>query len=104
MKEKIFELYEKFKHLDFCIGDKEWCGKDVGYNIAREMWLEIKKLRDEVLDIGGRWEKQIEYEEKLKEKQNERKTKSRIVKSDKKTYKFSVPTRFWEKAINEFSK
>lgn len=42
------EIYEKFKHLDTCLGDPEWGNEGEGsaiYGIAGEMWRAIKEAR-----------------------------------------------------------
>jgi hypothetical protein len=42
------EVYEKFKHLDQCLSDTEWCnsGTQAIYGIAGEMWRAIKQGKD----------------------------------------------------------
>jgi hypothetical protein len=41
----ITEVYEKFKHLDVCLSDIEWCnaGGAAIYGIAGEMWRASKE-------------------------------------------------------------
>ena len=42
------EVYEKFKHLDGCLSDTEWCTSGEGaaiYAIAGELWLAVKEAR-----------------------------------------------------------
>jgi hypothetical protein len=42
------EVYEKFKHLDQCLSDTEWCnsGTQAIYGIAGEMWRAIKQAKE----------------------------------------------------------
>jgi hypothetical protein len=49
MTDPLDEVYEKFKHLDGCLGDPEWCEGGDGspiYGIAGEMWRAIKEARE----------------------------------------------------------
>jgi hypothetical protein len=42
------EVYERYKHLDVCLSDLEWCKSGEGaaiYAIAGEMWRAIKEAR-----------------------------------------------------------
>jgi len=46
MTDPLTEVYEKFKHLDKCLSDTEWCEGGEGsaiYGIAGEMWRAIKE-------------------------------------------------------------
>ena len=48
MGDPLDEVYEKFKHLDKCLSDSEWCEGGEGsaiYGIAGEMWRAIKEAR-----------------------------------------------------------
>ena len=38
----IHEVYEKYKHLDRCLSDKEWAGEDFKYSIIADLWEAIK--------------------------------------------------------------
>jgi len=43
------EVYERYKHLDGCLSDPEWCKSGEGaaiYAIAGEMWRAIKAARE----------------------------------------------------------
>jgi hypothetical protein len=43
------EVYERYKHLDTCLSDPEWCESGEGspiYTIAGEMWRAIKSARE----------------------------------------------------------
>jgi hypothetical protein len=43
------EVYERYKHLDTCLSDPEWCKSGDGaaiYAIAGEMWRAIKAARE----------------------------------------------------------
>ena len=45
----IDEAYEKYKHLDGCLSDPEWCTSGEGapiYAIAGELWRAVKEARD----------------------------------------------------------
>jgi hypothetical protein len=49
MSDQITEVYEKFKHLDMCLSDTEWCKSGEGsaiYGIAGEMWRAIKETKE----------------------------------------------------------
>ena len=48
MTDPLDEVYEKFKHLDGCLSDTEWCnaGGSAIYGIAGEMWRAIKEARE----------------------------------------------------------
>ena len=49
MTDPLNEVYEKFKHLDKCLSDTEWCEGGEGsaiYGIAGEMWRAIKEVRE----------------------------------------------------------
>jgi hypothetical protein len=46
----IDEAYEKFKHLDKCLSDPEWCTSGEGaaiYAIAGELWRAVKEARNQ---------------------------------------------------------
>lgn len=48
------EVYEKFKHLDVCLGDTGWCGavNNVAiYGIAGELWRAIKESHNKSYQI-----------------------------------------------------
>ena len=41
-------VYEKYKHLDSCLSDPEWCTSGEGaaiYAIAGELWRAVKEAR-----------------------------------------------------------
>jgi len=43
------EVYEKFKYLDECLSDTDWCeggGGSAIYGIAGEMWRAIKTAQE----------------------------------------------------------
>jgi hypothetical protein len=43
-------VYEKFKHLDGCLSDPEWCTSGEGaaiYAIAGELWRAVKEAREQ---------------------------------------------------------
>lgn len=45
----IDAVYEKFKHLDGCLSDPEWCKSGDGaaiYAIAGELWRAVKEARN----------------------------------------------------------
>jgi len=49
MTDHLTEVYEKFKHLDTCLSDTEWCEGGEGsaiYGIAGEMWRAIKETKE----------------------------------------------------------
>ena len=44
------DVYEKFKHLDGCLSDPEWCTSGEGaaiYAIAGELWRAVKEARNQ---------------------------------------------------------
>ena len=47
------DVYEKFKHLDGCLSDPEWCTSGEGaaiYAIAGELWRAVKGARENPCD------------------------------------------------------
>jgi hypothetical protein len=49
MTSPLDEVYEKYKHLDGCLSDPEWCTSGEGaaiYAIAGELWNAVKEARD----------------------------------------------------------
>ena len=44
----IEEVYEKYKHLDGCLGDPEWCKASSGpaWMLAGELWRAVKEARE----------------------------------------------------------
>lgn len=50
MTSPLNAVYEKFKHLDSCLSDPEWCTSGEGaaiYAIAGELWRAVKEARDQ---------------------------------------------------------
>ena len=48
MTSPLNAVYEKFKHLDSCLSDPEWCTSGEGaaiYAIAGELWRAVKEER-----------------------------------------------------------
>jgi len=45
-------VYEKYKHLDGCLSDTEWCNAGIGaiYPIAGELWRAVKEARENPCD------------------------------------------------------
>lgn len=43
----IQEAYEKYKHLDACLSDKEWVGHNFKYSILYDLWQTIKTVAKE---------------------------------------------------------
>ena len=42
------EAYEKYKHLDQCLSDREWAGDDFKYSIISDLWEAIKTFVETV--------------------------------------------------------
>jgi hypothetical protein len=47
MTSPLDTVYDKYKHLDFCLSDPEWCrgGSAAIYAIAGELWRAVKEAR-----------------------------------------------------------
>ena len=48
MTSPLDTVYEKYKHLDKCLSDPEWCTSGEGaaiYAIAGELWRAVKEAR-----------------------------------------------------------
>ena len=49
MTSPLETVYEKYKHLDKCLSDPEWCriseGQIAIYAIAGELWRAVKEAR-----------------------------------------------------------
>lgn len=45
----IQEVYEKYKHLDICLSDKEWVGDNFKYSILYDLWQTIKTMASELV-------------------------------------------------------
>lgn len=50
MTDPLSEVYEKYKHLDQCLSDPDWCNSGESpaiYSIAGELWRAIKAAREQ---------------------------------------------------------
>jgi len=54
MTSPLEPVYEKYKHLDRCLSDPEWCTSGEGaaiYAIAGELWRAVKEAREQQQEI-----------------------------------------------------
>jgi hypothetical protein len=54
MTSPLGTVYEKYKHLDGCLSDPEWCTSGEGaaiYAIAGELWRAVKEAREQQQEI-----------------------------------------------------
>ncbi|MGB3988344.1 MAG: hypothetical protein WBK67_01475 [Minisyncoccales bacterium] len=56
MTSPLDAVYEKYKHLDGCLSDPEWCTSGEGaaiYAIAGELWRAVKEARENPCTENG---------------------------------------------------
>lgn len=50
---EINDVYEKYKHLDSALCDREWLGEQLLSKILYDLWQVVRREVDHSRDIGG---------------------------------------------------